>query len=677
MDKSILYWKWDETIFEEGALEAGARDIVSRSGFELVYVSFHHLGRPYDDSELFEKITEFSQILRENGRKLLLDVDIRTEMATFRKFYPNSEAGSVLFYELRLDHTGSGCISAKHRIRGRTGRSIEDGAGTVLRAWAFDATGRKYLPESLVPINVDTKTQGTMTEYSVSAGRENAGKLALVAVWFGSAIPDPFSDDIYPFYRQMLEYFCELDCAGVANDEWGYDLYLNRNDNGLFSVRAFPYTQAMEKKFFARFGKNLANELIHFAYLPKGSEVKAYSLINEYLDLMRAQMKENNDWFYDTGKLLFGPDAFIGVHPTFWGDYDDCGIDILHNGLDWWEVKRDIAQTDEFVIMPIRLALAHKWGGNTWYNMWYSGNTQQPATFYMESWNNLRFGGRTHYLGYECPNEPGVYNLKNPNGLELAWKMEQRISEASMFLESQPDSSVLVVFGMQAATNWLYAYGEPKVTRSLGRFPHILRFAANLFEHCVCDLVPSTEIKNGSIRREGAYLRYGTQQYEAVIFIEPEFSEPEVLDFFADYQKSGGKLIIGGSCACFSDGEPADQAFRALCENAVRYDPELTVAKTVLTLQKLKVPKNLVPNGCLFQDGTMVFTAAGIAPTGNFLQVDCEFNGHRVRFSGEDYLILKRSANCSQPLILSVKVIELAVSEPKSFTEAAACFEKT
>jgi hypothetical protein len=46
------------------------------------------------------------------------------------------------------------------------------------------------------------------------------------------------------------------------------------------------------------------------------------------------------------------------------------------------------------------------------------------------------------------------------------------------------------------------------------------------------------------------------------------------------------------------------------------------------------------PNGCIYQDGSVIFTAPGIMQRGNPLHVDCEIKGHRVCFEGEDFLFL-------------------------------------
>jgi hypothetical protein len=407
--------------------------------------------------------------------------------------------------------------------------------------------------------------------------------------------------------------------------------------------------------------------------------------VSDYLRVLRERMGENNRWFYDETKRRFGDGAFVGVHPTLWGDSSDFSMDIAHNGLSWWETPRDYAQTDECVAMPIRLALAHKWGGPVFYNMWYSGNTQQLETYWHETWRNARFGGRTHYLGYECPNEPGVFRLKHPGALEGIEAMERKISEIDRVQRSQPDCRALIVFGMEAASNWRLSGKWALPVRGQGLLPQILKFANALFEHFLCDLVPSTEISNGSVEIEGGSAWLGTQAYDAIIYVAPELCGRDVLRKLSAYSAGGGRLLLAGACTRCADGRPAgadfaelarladragraDQAgFAGLAERAEpeeptgRTDPadragraglavfaaqagftglapEIpSAAETLGWLSSQGIPANRWHNGCAYQDGSLLFTAEGHMPTGNILAVDCRRNGRAIRFTGEDY----------------------------------------
>ena len=129
--------------------------------------------------------------------------------------------------------------------------------------------------------------------------------------------------------------------------------------------------------------------------------------------------------------------------------------------------------------------------------------------------------GRTHYHGFECPNEDVVLELKGPGILEEIETMEQLIRRINAFQRGLPGSRILVVFGMEAATNWVM--NEPGLSAWRCSSPtqeRILELSRDLFEAgYLHDLVPSTEIANGSVRLEGK-LHYGKgHTYDALIFL--------------------------------------------------------------------------------------------------------------------------------------------------------------
>ena len=643
MNQSILYWKWDEKVFEGNTLAVLLDDMLKRSSFKMLYVSFHHISRPYDDKELYEAIEYTVGRLAEDGRKLLLDVDARNEYAAFHQEYPDTEALRIMFHEGTLDGCGRGSVVAPNPKCGRVGRGYKQTSPKeIAGAWCFEKTGAcTYDSATLRPVSVKVEAGTEETRFEADGGAENAGKRFVIAASYAANLPDVFSENIYPFYEKALRFYKDLPLGGVANDEWGFDLILDYEErDGVYSVSSFPLTSAFRARFEREYGYDVGERLLGFAYAPAGAEGQAYRVINDYLALFRKLMRENNDWFYEKGKEIFGRDAFIGVHSTYWGDPYDFGMDILHNAVDWWEVKRDYAQTDEFCIYPIRLALMHKWSSPYWYNMWYSGNTQQLHTYFEETWKNVRFGGRTHYLGYECPNEGGVVKLKNRGGLEDVEQMERGVSLIDGAVKSRPASSLLILFGMEAATNWLYAYNGPRIVRGEGRLKELLRFANGIFQNFNCDLAPSSEISNGSLRLRGGKPVYGSQEYDAVIYISCEFLRPETADYLLRYAAAGGRLAVMGKAELLADGTDAKETFARLKAAAGYYSHELlSPAETIRLMQEWEVPSNRLEGGCVYQDGTVVFTADAVLPRENYFTVSAEENGCRLEFEGNDYLI--------------------------------------
>ena len=653
----ILYWKWDEKTPDY--LEHGLYDSMSRFDYDLLYVSFHHLSLPFCNDYLQTLIRKTVDILAAQGKKLLLDIDARNEFDAFSQLYPDDIGLNIRFWEFKLDKNGCVSFTKENHTAGRTGRTrVTEPPLYIAGMWLMKKSGvNEYAPASLSRLSGDVITienNGDTSFYTIDAGLDVADYTILIAPVFRHGIPDLFSANLDPFYSTLFDAVADLPLGGVANDEWGWDLVL-QNDDGLFYIDAFPYSQGFERKYHELTGRLFSDDMIDFVYHPAGDISQSVLVTDSYISTLRKRMEENNQWLYNETKRHFGDDAFVGVHPTFWGDYSDFQIDIAHNGISWWEVPRDFAQTDEFVAMPIRTALAHKWGGPVFYNMWYSGNSQQLDSYWRETWNNVRFGGRTHYLGYECPHEPGVFRLKHPGALEGVEQMERKVTKIDALQKSQPDCRVAVVFGMEALScpvetvknmklslsRVASSPGHAKIVRGQGPLPDAVKFVSALFEACLCDFIPSTEIANGSLNLTDGEAVYGSQKYDIILFIYPEYMDRLVLDRLKTYVKLGGTLIVSGPCNYFNDGTSAADEFSALTHIVTNYRKEmLSPGEALRLIDKHNIPRNRFENGCIYQDGSALFTADAVAPTGNILEVNVIHNGRRVDFIGEDYLYI-------------------------------------
>ena len=657
---NILYWKWDYSIFTENSLEEKLDDIIKRSDFEFLYVSFHHIKYPFSDERILTLIKRCADILDNAGRKFLLDIDVRNEGVEFSEKHPNNKGFFTRFIELILDENGNGYIDIPNLEVGKVGRQrLAPPPEYILNAWAFELIDEKsvYKTDSLANIKNETTlipVDDLNTRYNVSAGKENAGKNCLIYPAIKHAIPDPFSPQLYVFFAEMFEYVKDYKISGTATDEWGFELAL-RNEGDSYYTEHFPYSLYMTLDYEKKTGRKMEDDLIHFLYAPKEKSGLTMQAVSTYLEVLRAKMKENNEWFYDKSKEVFGKDTFIGVHPTFWGDQTDFYMDVVLNGLDWWEVKRDYAQTDEWVLMPIRLALAHKCGGNVWYNMWYSGNTNIKETYFEETWRNARYGGRTHYLGYECIQEPGVLAMRPDGILEEMNEMEKEIKKINEFQESQPDSRVLIVFGMEAVSCWnLCALNDRSWKRNGGNLHNMLEYVKDIFESgYLCDLVPSSEIVNGSVKLVNNEAVYGRQTYDCLVFIWPNGVNRDVLTFLDNYNKLNKNLIVIGDCKLFNNGENAENEFVEFSKKLSYYLADIKNPKDVTDiLTNLKIEKNILEKGCVYQDGSVIFTALGdnhhpdentplgIKGIGNILMVDAMIKGYRVKFKGKDFLAI-------------------------------------
>ena len=646
---SIIYWKWDDSIFEPGVMESKVEDLLSRSDFEMIFIGTHWLSCSVMDPQLVEKIDDCCSLLHSRGRQLMLEMEARNEYAKFIQRHPDDLLFSFYFREAVLDEQGAATIvldspQAFHYHQSSGVLGIE----RILGSWCFDLVDGEIDSTSLQDLQERTsfRVEEKTTTITIQGGKENANKRVLVIPAFRQAIPNLFSPNLYPFYNDIFAHYAHVPLNGVAVDEWGIDVMIGL-ENGEIRCECLTYGDELAQDYLELTGRPLAEELLLLKYFIKDQKTRSYRAVNDYVRVLRAKMVENETWFYHKGKEVFGPETFIGVHATWWGACTELFLEVLKNGIDWWEVPRDYAQTDETVIYPIRLALARKWDSPVWYNMWYSMGTRRLDTYFAETWRNVRYGGRTHYLGYECPNEDVVLELNQPGMLEQIREMEKEIGKLDSFIQSTPDSRILVVFGIEAVSNWML--NEPNwesfTTKSL-RLEQSLKITQELLAAgYLCDLVPSSEIATGQVRLVEGKLTYGSDHhYDALLFLFPEFCPKSVWEFIQHYHTTGGKLLGVGDLTYLREMEKVAEDFRHWSATVPTWLEEVTGTQPLVeVLDQWELPKHASENGCVFKDGSVLFTADAKENLGNELVVNTTIGGQFVEFKGSDYLALRFS----------------------------------
>lgn len=715
----ILYWKWDEGIFEENVLENKISDILKRSNFDLVYVSFHWIKVPFVDERITHCIRKCCDILHSAGKLFMLDIDVRNEAKSFFEEYPDKAAGFIWYEDVVLDQNGHGKIVIKPQKVVRWWNIQEKTPRTLIKSVAFDVSdgNMEFVSDSIIDISeyinisYDEKSKYFETEvftdlglnqddvvYSdevmvvdINAGIENAGKTAVVIPYVDHVCPDFFSEEIYLYYQKMFDAVSDIPLDGIGVDEWGYSLPIAgwKKEGGIY-IHAIPYTHGMRDKYHKLYNEDLDESLIHMYYMDKVNKNKSVKAINQYIETFRIGNVHNEEWIYDTAKRMFGEKAFVGAHPTWNGEKHIFGMEALYNGLDWWEVKRDYAQTDEFVIIPIRAAMARKAGGPVWFNMFYQTARTELDQHVPQSWRNIKYGGRQHQLGYECPRE-GILEFCNEGVLEQVSEIEGRIKRLNDIQVSQPDSRVLCVFGYENATSWI---DSERVKKEWVSWNENLVLSTSIAEQIFelgyfCDLIPSYEIDNGSVKIIDGNVCYGPMNhtYDAVVLVNANYCKISTIDFLNNYALNGGNLIICSDIATLSDGSSAREEFEMLERNSiVKYKIDYSldnldmfeceeklgeVAKAyammiIKEFEKLNIEKNKFDDGCILTDGMAVFSLENAKlPVGNSLEIAEYIDGHLVEFVGEDYFAIKLKVDGSIDKIAYGDIVSLYIDNNK------------
>ncbi len=631
VNRSALYWKWDSDVLDPETLKNKVRDLTSRTQIGNIFIGVEWLHTDYFSDSLACAFRTATAALHRAGRKAILECCIRGEGVPFYEAYPGEPSFLVTVRESLCREDGS--IRIPHEQVWHYWRHSGDrGEHQIFALYRLEKEGPRHYRRAQLLHGFTSRAVMTEQGYAIeiTAPCIRAGDLIAAVVGFPQPIVDLAHPALPDYFRKMARHAAALGADGLFSDEWGYSVILdiktpNPYDDKDLSIAHLSYSAHMEQRYRAMFGESLLDRLLDLFY--QGAPDRKCS-IDRYLRILRLICTETDEAMYAITKEELGPDAFWGVHPTWWGSRDEQYMEFFKNGFYWWDARRDLAQTDECVIMPIRTALAHRFSSPVWYNMWYSLGTRDIRTYYPESWRNLRYGGRTHYLGYECPNEAVVLDLRPAGLLESIEAMDARIRLFDS-ISAQPDCRVLLLFGFEAVSNWDALGMAPPWGPVCPRLMELLQTADSLFEKYLCDLVPSYAAENGSLSLdEAGRLHYGSQVYDAVIALYPDSMGKEARALLA---KLGPKTTI------------------LCCTDSANGFSQLPSASTLAELlHAMGIHPNRTENGCRLQDGSMIFTADGKKATGNPLCVDTELNGHHICFEGCDSLWV--SADCTRAI---------------------------
>ena len=621
MKPQILYWKWQE--IDETEIMRKAQDIAERSNFTHIYISMHNLplkDRLLSSEKCVNTLNRCVRYLKECGISVICDADMTRE----RKYVSDNclpQSGFVKFYECVLDSEGRAEIELQPSDVWESETTEEtDKRDNCEIANCFAVTSQSGKNSFKDPVNIISFAKLSDTKVIIRAPKKLAGKTAVVYLFnTKKGYPDVFAPKYIDGMKLLFETIKDIPLSGAATDESGLGFCLeaeyriDRNEvkpidcldiNKVnYYEEWFPYSEGMRKSYFERYGSDLKTDLLYFWHTEEHNIEASYRIVNQYIENIRIQMVKNDEMLYNLTKEYFGDDAFVGTHSTMWGDELDNNFDSYHNGLDWWEIKRDYAQTDELIIVPIRLALSRKCKHNTWYNMWYSMRTLDIKTYYKETYRNAIYGGRTHYLGYEC-NEPGtVLELKHSGYMESIAKTEDKIKALNAVQSSMPDSKVLIIFGYEAATNhYISDPGAMRIERRGTVIHNVLKTTKEIFtSQYLCELIPSTEIEKDDFCIKNSKVSFCGHEYDAVIFLYPDGITKKAYDTMLQMYNSGVNLIVAGDISRLHDGTKVENVFA----NQRFYHKNSSSEQLIDDLIELKIRKNCGPNWCLFEDGSI------------------------------------------------------------------------
>ena len=628
-------WFWSTAEFEPEGYRPFLDLVSQHAGFDLLTTSLRVPGHEVTDSSTHDQIRRAAEYAEHRGMKLVMDLDVRLARQAFRQAYPDELQEMLRIREVDLAATGEVHLTitadvlndhytfgttpyvpvASRLVRVFTCTKLEDSS---LIESVEDITARCLLAESatnrvVVAIPCDVTTRG---------------RRAVALVAFAHLTPGVFAPHLLKFQRAILRQYADVPLAGACKDEWGFPPCFDRkptyNDFWFSRAHSVAYKRATG-------GRDLARDCLLMSVGERGHERERLVAINRYQQLAWQRNAEIEEDFYRTVKKVFGPSGVVGTHPTWWPNPDFR--EFKKNGLDWWAVRRDIAQTDEETPFPVRTALAKKWNHPTWVNMFYSSKL---ADYEGAVWSAALGGGRLNFH----PLYPSTNGLRLEITSELLrgdlMRADARIRLLDFIARAPLDCPVAVIFGHAAAMNWAGPHFNDvglTLTDALWRAGQ------------PADLIPTSEIASGALRvGKDGWLYYGLQRYAAAVLYHPEFESKATAAFVRAIAKGPTAIWRVGEWTHDFTARPftprlpkslksgrdavecAAQILAHLRENGVV--PQTPATDTIGWDVKTAAPPR--SGHCRLTDGTMIWLAGVEQLGGDDIEVSQPVNGHSI-----------------------------------------------
>jgi hypothetical protein len=634
-------------------------------------------------------IKEAVAYAKERDMRVVLDLCVRLAREPFRQRYPEEMQELLKIAEVRLDSADETvCRLASEATKEHYTSSLGVTpyiplAGRLERVYRYSEADGEVIPESVRDITAQCRVL-TATErevaVSIPRGRTGEGEKARVLVVFTHLSADVFSPHLLAYQRELIQRYAGIGLSGAMKDEWGFMAQVEGADKGMEMEchQEFFYSRAYAKAYAeAAGGRDLVADMFLMSVPHRGKHSERQRAINHYFWLNYRRNVEIEEDFYRATKEILGASAFVASHPT-WYPQPHPG-ECFHNGLNWWAVRRDMAQTDEVCNFPIRTALAKKWNSPLWYNQFYSDSVDH---YVRNAWRCVLAGGRQNYHQLHSPHMPSLkvvgkewlaavlarYTaLMRPDLLEA----ESRIRLLNFISKSSLDCRAAVVFGHSAAMNWAGPYYKDygvKAAEGIWR------------EGYPTDLIPTSEIYSGALTiGADGYAWYGPQRYDAILLVNPEFERRETASFFQ-------AVARGGKTALFQIG----QWSRDFDANPVGDDLRLprmragSIADVVAELRKRGVqtqaplsepqewPYVFDPSGknspprtgtARMIDGTWIHIAATANPTGDPILGEFDVDGHKVHVDAIGVVGLRLTPQGQLEALAAAQLRRLQVGE--------------
>jgi len=586
-------WFWTE----EEIKSEGYRTYIDLAGkhaaFNCLTTSLRIPNWEITDRYIHDQVRSASEYAKQNGIGIAMDLDVRLARKDFHKRYPDEMQEMLRLKEVDLSSTGTIEIKITPAVMGdhytyNTTPYIPL-SGRLERVYAYKMAEGGIVSGTIADITarctvVESNSRGVHIIIPCDPGTD--GKKACVMATFTHLAPDVFAPHLLKYQCELLWQYADVNLSGACKDEWGfppcYDGNPAKNDFWFSCHHAAEYAKQTG-------GRDMVRDALLMYLGENGRESERQSLINHYSAIILERNKVIETDFYNTVKKIWGRNAIVATHPT-WFSYPDSR-EYKKNALDWWVAKRDWAQTDEMTPFSIRTSLAKKWNSGIWYNMYYSSVIED---YPISLWSYVLASGRVNYH----PIFPAGSDLTNIKPLLRGSLMrgDCRVRLLNFISKSPLDCPIAVIFGHANAMNW-----AGKNYEDIG-----LNLTDQFWQNGYpVDLIPSTEVKdNQLVISSDNYIQYGPQKYEAVVLYHPEFEGSQFASFFQKARNTKTALYRIGEWTTDFNGKSID-IIKMLPDRMTAYsNANLCMNSVIENLRKKGISEQTrCNNWMLFEDG--------------------------------------------------------------------------
>lgn len=632
-------WGWREKELKPEGYKEAIDQMSKNSPFNLINLFLRFPDKEIVDKKVHAQVKLATEYALKHNIALVADIDVRQARRTFKNLYPQDLQEMIRIKEVPLseDDSTSIVIHSVDLSDHYTGGDIENHiplSSKLLKIFTYNKQEDGIVAETIIDITDFKKVVHSCKDSIVISLPKSTKSFASVMVSFTHLYPDVFSSSLIEFQRKIIQQYSDIPLAGVCKDEWGFPPYqkyiFNPYPGNYYNgIDDFWYSKSMGEAYLEKTnGRDILFDFILMTKKVLGMDSEKFMAINNYTEMCFKRHSELEQDYYQTVKEVFGPNAAVTVHPTWW-PYPES-YEFIKNGLNWWSATRDWAQTDETTPFGVRTALSKKWNSPVWYNMYY-----HPGDMHEQLWTSVLAGGRICYLSYSQLFDSELM------------RAESRIRLLNYIAESPLDCSIAVVFGHTSAMNWAGAYYDDvgmELIDSLWKkgYP--------------ADLIPTSEITNGSLYVDSdGTVCYGNQKYSAIVLYNPEFEKESTLAFLNNAVSGNTKLFQIGNWTYDFDGNSLGADSIMPSKIVQVEDTQKTLLKLIKILEQQNVFKHSPATTIIYDkykyladynhksyappttgfskliDGTIIHVAGTYDVSGDPIKLDYTHEGKKIK----------------------------------------------